>query len=63
MFRFNYMHLGEKACKTIYEIRNNTRSIGKPTIEVSLTLFDPCVKPFLLYGSELWGVEKYQLTL
>ena len=31
----------------------------KSNVQISLKLFETLIKPILLYGSEVWGVDKY----
>lgn len=52
--------LGKKALKVIFMIRRKFQNEYGNT-KLLLKLFDSCVKPILLYGSELWGM--YSLNL
>ena len=47
-----------KAKKACYEILTSLRSIHCYDLNVFLKLFDAKVKPILLYGSELWGMNE-----
>jgi len=62
---FNYNNTFNKAkesqCasarRAVFSILKNSRKLDLP-IDLTLDLFDKCVKPILLYGSEVWGFEQ-----
>ena len=47
-------YLSNKALKVIFMIRRRFQT--EVNAKLFLKLFDTCVKPILLYGSELWSV-------
>lgn len=48
--------LRDKAVKAMYSVIQMGRKLDL-RIEVMFKLFDTCVMPILLYGSEVWGFE------
>lgn len=52
--------LHDKAMRAMYSIVQKGRKLSLP-INVMLKLFDSCVLPILLYGSEIWGHENSDL--
>jgi hypothetical protein len=65
---FNYNNKFQKAIKmqcssanrAIFSLLKKIRKHDLP-LDLQLELFDKCVKPILLYGSEIWGFENLQL--
>ena len=50
-------HLVNKAKKAIFSI-NNIFPQNRLSLTENLKMFDACIKPILLYNSEVWGLEK-----
>ena len=55
---FTYCPKIQYTC-TLYEIKLNKRILNK--LECQLDLLDKVVVPVLLYGSEVWGFENFDL--
>jgi hypothetical protein len=47
-------HLSDKALKAMHEVLKMGR-LYKLSVKIQLDLFDKMIKPFLLYGCEVWG--------
>ena len=54
-FTNSIQYLSNKALKVIFTIRRRFQTETN-NAKLFLKLFDTCVKPILLYGSELWSV-------
>ena len=48
-----------KANRAIFALLSKGRKLNLP-VDIMLELFDKTILPILLYGSEVWGYEKYQ---
>ena len=46
-----------KAKRAIFSLYNNMKQFGNPDPKTMLKLFDSKIKPILLYGCELWGLD------
>ena len=53
-FKPTIQTLSEKAMKAIFAL-NNKFKFSKMPLNVAMKLFDACVMPILIYGSEIWG--------
>ena len=51
--------LKKTAIKAFFKIRKEMGASFKSNVQISLKLFETLIKPILLYGSEVWGVDKY----
>ena len=58
VFCNNYAYLCNKAKGATYAMLRKVRSLGNIPPKLMLYLFDTMVKPILLYGSDIWGVQQ-----
>ena len=49
----------KNAIKAFFKIRKEMGASFKSNVQISLELFETLIKPILLYGSEVWGVDKF----
>lgn len=52
-------HMSMKAKKGVIEIFKTLWRLGDFSVTIFLKLFDAQIKPMLLYGSELWGLQSH----
>ena len=58
IFSDNYTCLYDKASKAMYNMKRKLRPIGELPPSCMFYLFDSCIKPIIIYGSDVWGVNK-----
>ena len=58
IFGDNYMHLCDKARKSVFAMQSKMRNVGCLPPQCMFHLFDSVVRPILTYGSDVWGVTK-----
>src|SRR6056300_1485673 len=58
MFSDNYSYLSNQSRKAIYSIMGKTEQIGRLSPALMFEMFNTLVRPILLYGSEVWGINK-----
>ena len=58
IFQNNYNFLNEKARRAIFLLFRKTKSFGKLSREIMMHFYNALIKPILLYGSDIWGVNK-----
>ena len=49
-------HIAEQANKALFSLLTKIRAFSLP-LDIQLELFDKNIKPILLYGTEVWGLE------
>ena len=52
------LDLSKKGTKVAYSVKNTLQSDNFETINSFLKAFDAMVKPVILYGSDVWGIEE-----
>ena len=57
LYSKTYEYLCDKARKAVYNLLRTLRLMGQPSPEVMMYLFDSCIQPILVYGSDVWGVS------
>ena len=50
-------HIAEQANKALFSIIRKTRTLNL-SYDVKIDLFEKTIKPILLYGCKIWGLEK-----
>ncbi len=56
------MSLAGQASKAIFKIQNSIAHFSLLTPQVKLELFEKSIQPILMYGSEIWGFTKSNVT-
>ena len=54
-------HLLEQARKAMFSVLRKTKKLNLP-VDMQLQMFDAMVAPILLYGAEVYGYEKFDIT-
>ena len=49
-------HIAEQANKALFSLLKKIRALSLP-LDIQIELFDKTIKPILLYGTEVWGLE------
>ena len=44
--------------KAVFNMRCKVKSIGELPPNIKLKLFDALIKPILIYGSDVWGINQ-----
>ena len=57
LFTSKTFNLSKKATKVAYNVKNTLQSETYENIPAFLKSFDAVVKPIMIYGSEIWGIE------
>ena len=52
-----YKFLSDQAMKAVFNMRRKVKSIGELPRNIMLNLFDALIKPILIYGSDVWGIN------
>ena len=55
-FKLNYAYLCDQSRKAIFGIKQKIKSLGNLQPHTMFYLFNTCIKPILIYGSDVWGV-------
>ena len=50
--------ISDKACVSLCKMKYKLKQLGNPPLKVSLKLFNSCIRPILLYASQVWGTRK-----
>ena len=58
-FQLSMQHNIDKARKALFKLDGTISKCQKP-IALQLYLFDCLIKPILLYGCEIWGLENFE---
>ena len=56
-FSMAKQELKKIALKALFKLKKEMGCFFRSKVKVTLQLFDSLVKPILLYGSEIWGIE------
>ena len=56
-FSLAKQELKKIALKALFKLKKEMGSFFRSKVKVTMQLFDSLVKPILLYGSEIWGIE------
>ena len=57
IFGENYQYLCKRAKQAIFAIYTRLKNIGILPVKIMMYIFQSLVKPILVYGSEVWGVN------
>lgn len=57
IFSKNYEYLSGQSRKAMYSIKKRLKSAGQLPPRIQIHLFENLVRPILLYGSDVWGVN------
>ena len=57
IFCKNYDYLSGQSCKAMFSIKKRLKSVGQLPPRIQIHLFENLVRPILLYGSDVWGVN------
>ena len=57
IFGENYQYLCNRAKQAIFAIYKRLKNIGIFPVKIMMYIFQSLVKPILVYGSEVWGVN------
>ena len=57
IFRNNHNYLCNKARKAAFALKHKLKSLGSIPPRTSFYLFETLIRPILLYGSDVWGIN------
>ena len=57
IFSNNYDYLSGQSRKAMFSIKKRLKSVGQLPPRIQIHLFENLVRPILLYGSDVWGVN------
>ena len=57
VFGANYQYLCNKARQAVFAMFKRLKNIGALPIKIMIFLFQSLIKPVLVYGSDVWGVN------
>ena len=58
-FKLAIKHLKQRAGKAFFQLK---ASIYGTHLSPKLKLFDQLIKPILIHGCEIWGIEKFKIN-